>query len=89
MSLVIDVMHFHGMQVERVWDLLNSTSKEVEAAMTAKVRSLHPKGRPHFRKQDIKLAFILQFITRGREMKRLQRIKKEFDDFVIHSHRKR
>lgn len=77
------------LQVERIWDLLNTTSKEVEAAMMAKVKSLYQKGRPHFRKQDIKLAFILQFIARGRELKRLQRIGKEFEDFVVHSHRKR
>ena len=57
--------------------------------MLARVKSLHLKGRPHFRKQDIKLAFILQFIARGRELKRLQKIGKEFEDFVVHSHRKR
>lgn len=77
------------LQVERIWDLLNTTSKEVEAAMVAKVKSLHLKSRPHFRKQDIKLALMLQFIARGRELKRLQKIGKEFEDFVVHSHRKR
>lgn len=69
--------------------MLNSTSKEVESVMIAKVKSLRLKGRPHFRKQDIKVAFILQFIARGRELKRLQKIGKEFEDFVMHSHRKR
>ena len=69
--------------------MLNKTSKEMEAVMIAKVTSLHLKSKPHFRRQDIKLAFILQFIARGRELKRLQRIGKEFEDFVMHSHRKR
>ena len=72
-----------------MWDLLNSTCKEVEKAMVAKVKTLHLKGRPHFGKQDIKIAFILQFIAKGRELKRLQKIKGEFEDFVLHSHRKR
>lgn len=77
-------------EVERIWDMLNTTSKEVETAMSAKVKSLHTKGgRPHFQKQDIKLSFIFQFIARGKELKRLQRIRKEFEDFVLHSHRKR
>ena len=64
------------------------TSKEVEAAMIAKVKSLDLR-RSHFRRQDIKVAIILQFIAKGRELKRLQKIGKEFEDFVIHSHRKR
>ena len=75
--------------MERIWDLVNSTSKEMVAAMRVKVKSLHAKGRPHFRRQDIKVAFILQFIARGRELKRLQRIGEEFEDFVVHSHRRR
>ncbi len=69
--------------------MVNTTAKEMDAAMRAKVKSLHLKGRPHFRRQDIKVAFILQFIARGRELKRLQRIEKEFEDFVVHSHRRR
>ena len=69
--------------------MVNATAKEMEAAMLAKVMSLHVKGRAHFRRQDIKVAFILQFIARGRELKRLQRIGKEFEDFVVHSHRRR
>lgn len=69
--------------------MVNTTCKEMESAMIAKVKSLRVKGRPHFRKQDIKVAFILQFIARGRELKRLQKIGKEFEDFVMHSHRKR
>lgn len=69
--------------------MLNATSKEVEAAMMAKVKSLNSKKGPRFRKQDIKIAFILQFIAKGRELKRLQRIGKEFEGFILHSHRKR
>ena len=69
--------------------MVNVTAKEMEAAMRAKVKSLHVKGRPHFGRQEIKVAFILQFIARGRELKRLQRIEKEFQDFVLHSHRRR
>ncbi len=69
--------------------MINEVSKEVEAAMMDKVKSLYLKGRPHFRKKDIKLAFILQFISKGRELKRLVKIEEEFKDFVIHSQRKR
>lgn len=69
--------------------MVNVTCKEVENTMVAKIKSLHSKSKPRFRKQDIKVAFLLQFIAKGRELKRLQKIGKEFDDFVFQSHRKR
>lgn len=70
--------------------MVNATSKEAEAAMIAKVKSLDSKGLRHrLKKQDIKVAILLQFISKGRELKRLQKIGKEFEDFVVQSHRKR
>ena len=76
--------------MERIWDIVNAISKEAEQAMLAKVKSLNTKSvRRRLRKQDLKVSILLQFISKGRELKRLQKIGKEFEDFVLHSHRKR
>ncbi len=77
-------------QVERVWDMINKTAKEAEEAMMDKVHSLNSKSvKRRLKKQDLKMSILLQFISKGRELKRLQKIGKEFEDFVLHSHKKR
>jgi len=58
--------------------------------MIAKVNSLNTKGVRHqLKRQNLKVSILLQFISKGRELKRLQKIGEELQDFVLHSHKKR
>ena len=74
--------------MERIWDIVNATSGEVETAMTSRISSLVPSGRG-FRRQDLKLSFLLHLVSKGTELKRLQKLGEEFQDFVVASQRKR
>ena len=66
---------------------MNATCGDSQAAVIAGVTSLTKRKR--FNRQDIKLSMILQFVAHGGELKKLQRIRKEFAEFVVYSTRKR
>ena len=77
-------------QVEYVWDLILSTSKDIHSSMEKRKGSLIPKksfGR--IERRDLKLALALQFMTRGKELRRLEKIGKEFEEFLDVAERKR
>ena len=67
--------------------MINTTCTDSQAAVVAGVSSLTKRRK--FNRQDMKLSMILQFVAHGGELKKLQRIGKEFADFVIYSKRKR
>ena len=75
-------------QVGLIWNLVNATCGDIQRALLTRDSSLHKK-KSGLRRQDIKLSLILQFAARGRELKRMQRIGKEFEEFVIVSKKKR
>lgn len=76
--------------MEYVWDLILTTSKGIHSSMEKRKSSLIPKktfGR--LERRDLKLALALQFMTRGKELRRLEKIGKEFEEFVEVAERKR
>ena len=74
-------------KVERLWDMMNVACSDSQAAVISGVTSLAKRRK--FNKQDMKLSVILQFVAHGGELKKLQRIGKEFAEFVVYSKRKR
>ena len=78
------------MQVESVWDLIVSTCKGIHVAMEQRKNSLLPQKRfGRLERRDLKLALALKFMTRSKELKRLEKIAKEFEDFMEVAERKR
>lgn len=67
--------------------MVNMMCGDSQAAVIAGVTSL--TRRRKFNRQEMKLSVILQFVTHGGELKKLQRIGKEFAEFVVYSKRKR
>ena len=79
---------FFTLQVEKVWDLINVTCGDVKTVMASRLANMATK-QGGGRRPEIKLSLLLQLITRGKEAKRLQAIRKEFDDFLQTSSSKR
>lgn len=63
------------------------TCGDSQAAVIAGVTSLTKRRK--FNRREVKLSVILQFVAHGGELKKLQRIGKEFAEFVVYSQRKR
>lgn len=67
--------------------MVNAMCGDSQAAVIAGVTSLTKRRK--FNRQEMKLSMILQFVAHGGELKKLQRIGKEFAEFVVYSKRKR
>ena len=77
-------------QVESMWDLVVSTCKGIHSAMEERKNSLVPhKTFGRLERRDLKLALALKFMTRSKELRRLEKIAKEFEDFMEVAERKR
>ena len=73
-----------------MWDLIVSTCKGIHSAMEDRKNSLVPqKTFGRLERRDLKLALALKFMTRSKELRRLEKIGKEFEDFMEVAERKR
>ena len=73
---------FPLLQVERIWGMINGYAKDLSGDVQGLKRG--PSLRKGLRKdKQWKLSLALQFNSRARDLKRLQRINKEFQEFVV------
>ena len=69
--------------MERIWDILLASCKDVQAAVSAKVGDLTTKSSlANLQKGEVKLALALKFITKRKELRRMQKMAKKFKEFV-------
>ena len=71
-------------QVERIWDLILTNAEDIQSSAVSK---LGPPAGPrrtlrHLDRSELKLALALQFMSKGRELRRLEKIGKEYEEFI-------
>lgn len=76
-NIIVNVLF----QVERFWDMLLASCTDVQSALSMKDdRGLGPLAS--LRRRDVNLTMVLQLMTKAKEVNRLKRIRKEFEEFV-------
>ena len=77
-------------QVEQVWDLILEVAGELQQALAGKRGVLKGQsGLLHLKRHEIKAVLALQVLSRGKELRRLQKISREFSEFVVLARKKR
>ena len=69
-------------QVEKIWGMVNGYANDLSGDVQGLKKG--PSLRKGLRKdKHWKLSLALQFNSRARDLKRLQKVNKEFQDFVV------
>ena len=79
--------HSFTFQVERIWGMVNSHAKDLHSDVAGLKKG--PSMKKLRREKHWKLSLALQFNSRSRDMKRLRKINKEFQEFVVVGEEKR
>lgn len=74
-----------------MWDLVLEVTKDIQEVIS-RVRHESSQSRKTFgrlERHELKVTLALQFMSRGKEVRRLEKIGKEFNDFVLVATKKR
>lgn len=72
-----------------MWDLILDIAGEIQQALAGKRGVLKGQGLLHLKRHEIKAVLALQILSRGRELRRLQKISREFSEFIVLAQKKR
>ena len=71
--------------MEQIWDLVLGVTGDIQQVLPSRSQT----GRRRLKRRELRAVVALQFMSHGKELRRLDKIRKEFNEFVMLAQKKR